>query len=155
MANNCTISFEATLVTKWILPIKMKIIAIIAALVVVASEAYVMIYTDSKGVIDTFNELLNNHLQFNYSRDNSKYLYDKLWQVLFDIIRRLNIRVILRKVKAHHTNKRNNEADAFAKNALTLSRKINVVVSGLSNVNPVQDNIQIESSIHQHVQDVT
>ena len=99
---------------------KAELFAIIFALIVCQEDAYVMIYTDSKSFIEKYTSLLKETNRFCYSRSNLKDTYTKYCQILFHIIETLNLKLTLKKVKAHRNNKHNNDADYLAKEAIDL-----------------------------------
>ncbi len=105
---------------------KAELIAILLSLIVCSEQSYVTIYMDSKSFIDKYNSLLLNNNRFRYPRENLKDTYSKYWQILFFIIDSLQIRVSFKKVKAHHNNKHNNDADYLAKEAIELVETLDI-----------------------------
>src|ERR1044072_3378125 len=119
-SRNTHLSFHTNLPHNWMISFKSELIAIILTLFVSRETSHVMIYTDSKSVIDKFNALNSEVNRFSSSRHNTKLQYYKYWSLLFHLIKTLCLKIQFKKVKAHRENHFNEEVDKLAKAALFL-----------------------------------
>ncbi|GBB88714.1 hypothetical protein RclHR1_01530002 [Rhizophagus clarus] len=89
---------------------KAEALALASALAVCPPHASVIINTDSKCIIDTFNYLRSKLPTRKLSKSHN-YL---IWQAVFKIIQSHHLSVILVKVKAHSNDQFNDKADVLA-----------------------------------------
>ncbi len=97
-------------------------LACFTALLTAPRQARVMIYTDSKMTIDSFNKL--SEFSQLLTRKKEKISNYALWLTIHYIIKYLDLLVILIKVKAHSNIRLNEKANAIAKAALTDSNRL-------------------------------
>jgi ribonuclease HI len=148
-------SFHANIQFSWMISFKAELLAIILALIVARQNSIVTIYTDSKSVIDKFTSLSNDHDRFSSARHNSKIQYFKYWSTLFHIIDRLQLKVILKKVKAHRGNKFNEEADKLAKAALNLSECLSFNTNHFAHASFLYKQLEIEDHLRNFIKTVS
>jgi ribonuclease HI len=95
----------------WCSSTRAEIMAILTALLVIVDHSEVNIFTDSKNAVSIFNSYRR---KFDNYRSYIKMDNQILWQLIFQIIEKLGLKVNLYKVKAHDNNKWNDRADEEA-----------------------------------------
>ncbi|CAJ0844758.1 2015_t:CDS:2 [Entrophospora sp. SA101] len=132
-----------------------EIAAILTALLVSPNNCHVTIFSDSENTIQAFCKIMskNEHITFRKLIKEKNYL---MWFLIKDIIEQLNLKVYLKKVKAHSNNLRNEEADKLAKTGLK-SEPLNINYENIPflNYQPTFDNIRIETSLRHFIKRCT
>src|SRR5579871_5588494 len=110
-------TFVAT-IEKWPTILRSELAAIVTAILISPSNATITINTDSKSVIDHYNYIISNRIQYNYARKIFKEATNNiLWITLLDLITKKNINLQFNKIKAHSGNLNNDLVDELAKRA--------------------------------------
>src|ERR1044072_2645700 len=149
------LSFHTNLPHDWMISFKSELIAIILTLFVTRETSHVTIYTDSKSVIDKFNALNSEVNRFSSSRHNTKLQYFKYWALLFHLIETLQLKVQLKKVKAHRGNRFNDEVDKLAKAASSLKEGLILNTNNFANIGINFKHIEIEDHLRGFIKTIT
>ena len=96
---------------EWPSSTRMELLAVITAISILPQNSKLTIYTDSANVITKYQFLLNEK-SFRRKRKLPNF---NLWDILFTIIKKLNISLFFEKVKAHSGDIFNDQADSLAK----------------------------------------
>ena len=89
----------------------MELMAVLTLIIVLPKHSKVEIHTDSNNVITKFSKF-RNIISFRKKLKEKNLL---LWELLFEVIKRFDINVKFKKVKAHSGNIHNDKADSLAK----------------------------------------
>ena len=103
-------------IQNWSSSTRVEITAITIVLLIIPLNNKVIIYTDNQNSIDIFNRLT----KINPKLTQKKWIKENnwsLWLIIIDIIKKRNLDLTLKKVKAHANNFNNNKADLLAKTA--------------------------------------
>ena len=95
----------------WPLSTKAEVLAIYTALLAVVADSHVKIYTDSAVAISQYNSFKN----IKSERIKGKINQKNIWEVIFGLIKKYNLKVELFKVQAHTGIWGNEKADVLAK----------------------------------------
>ena len=125
---------------------KAETLAILTALLVAPTRAYVRIYTDSQAALSTFNNVIKG---LNLStRKMEKLANYQAWKTIRHIISTHALNIDIIKVKGHSGNFLNNKADSLAKQGcLEPKIDINFLNCPNSHLTFKNDSIMIENSI--------
>jgi ribonuclease HI len=108
-----TIQFSST-IEKWCSSNRAELFAVFATLLISPRNAHITIYTDSKSIIDHYDNFSHFNYPFlprNIFKQSSNI---SLWSYIFDIINLNSLSLSFVKVKAHSANIYNNQVDALA-----------------------------------------
>ena len=86
-------------------------IAILTTLLVTKNTSILNIHTDSQNTINIFNSYKYKYTNY---RSYIKLENQIIWELIFQVIKILDLDVILHKVKAHNNDKWNDRADEEA-----------------------------------------
>jgi ribonuclease HI len=151
------IQFSST-IKKWCSSNHAELFAIFVTLLISSRNATITIYTDSKSIIDHYD----NFSQFNYPflpRNIFKQSSNiSLWSYIFDIIHINSLSLSFVKVKAHSGNLYNEQVDTLARlshdfNALPLIHNVSQFTS--IHYFPLWKNIPIEINLRQFLTSVS
>jgi ribonuclease HI len=95
----------------WPSSTKAEVLAIYTALLAVVADSHVKIYTDSAVAISQYNSFKNTRSERKKGKINQK----NIWEVIFGLIKKYNLKVELFKVQAHTGIWGNEKADILAK----------------------------------------
>src|ERR1051325_2446933 len=95
----------------WPSSTKTEVLAIYTALLAVVVDSHVKIYTDSAVAISQYNSFKNTRFEWKKGKINQK----NIWEVIFGLIKKYNLKVKLFKVQAHMRIWKNKKADVLAK----------------------------------------
>jgi len=117
--DNTTILTEFNAASKaWPSSTRMELLAVLTLVSILPQDSKITIRTDSNNVITKFEKFKGN-ITFRRKIKENNLVF---WEVLFEIIKRFNIKVIFQKVKAHSGDKYNDRADALAKLGCNMDR---------------------------------
>ncbi len=149
-------SYTTAISNEWTSSTKAELIALVTALITAPAHSQVDIYLDSKAVIEKFKSLAKYVDTFKYTRDQLKESYSSLclWYMTFVIMERLDLKVILHKVKAHSGNVFNDMVDQLAKDACLLEETISFAPTAYYKVAPMYKNTEIQTNLRRFVKDI-
>ena len=134
---------------------KAELVAILTALLVVAPNATVTIYTDSQSVISTFHNYITSTIHMS-TRAKEKVPNYQLWNILCHIISTNALKVNLIKVKDHSDDFLNNIADSLAKKGTTEPLiEINLLYSPYTNILLRYNNVPVEGPVRHFFKNVS
>jgi ribonuclease HI len=151
------IQFSST-IEKWCSSNRAELFALFITLLISSRYACITIYTDSKSIIDHYD----NFLKFNYPflpRNIFKQSSNiSLWSYIFDIVNINSLSLSFIKVKAHSGNSYNDQVDALVRSAHDFNSL--PLIYNFSNFNsiryfPLWKNIPIEINLCQFLTSVS
>ncbi len=143
--NQENVQFSASAIL-WPSSTKAEMLAYFSTLIVASPKAQVTIFTDSVATIAGFDKL-NTFMQLSV-RKKEKTPNFQIWMTIDYIIRTLDLKVKMVKVKAHSGDWLNDKADRLAKAAVFAAPRLNLKYTNLPELSLVLtcDNLIIEAS---------
>ena len=143
--NQENICFSASAIL-WSSSTKAEMLACLTALIVAAPKALVTIFTDSAATITGF-ERLDTFMQLSVQK-REKIPNFQIWMIVAHIIKVLDLKIKLIKVKAHSSDRLNNKADILAKKAAVSAPNLSLQYMNLPGLllGITYDNLVIETS---------
>ena len=128
--------------------------AVATALLTVPPDNNVTIFTDSQTSIDTYNRLSKP----NPKQTHKKWLKEKnwsIWSIIIDTVKKRNINLLFKKVKAHTGDLNNDKADLLAKQATKTSIiEWNKIENSKIQTTPEWKNITIDIAIRDFIKEI-
>ena len=155
--NSPQIQFHAT-IERWISASRAELVAVFLAVLLTPASANINIFTDSKAVIDHYNNL-NLHQYPIFPRKIFKGAANNLiWSMLLDVIHHNHLSISFHKIRAHLGDPNNDLVDTLARNSHGYNNlSVNFTPSNLMTIPyfPLWKNIVVEPHLRHFITDVS